>query len=95
MGHGDTTYTSMALGAHTDSSYFTDPVGLLQFFHLLEHNGTGGTSLYVDDGFKVAIELQEKEPWAFDALVQDRISIQTNRIIKKTLMINEVYYFKP
>jgi trimethyllysine dioxygenase len=25
--HGDTAYTSIALPAHTDSTYFTDPVG--------------------------------------------------------------------
>jgi len=27
LGHGDTAYTDLALGAHTDTTYFTDPVG--------------------------------------------------------------------
>ena len=32
----DTAYTNLALPAHTDTTYFTDPAGL-QAFHLLEH----------------------------------------------------------
>ncbi|CAO3566319.1 unnamed protein product [Mortierella alpina] len=28
LGHGDTAYTDIALGVHTDTTYFTDPVGL-------------------------------------------------------------------
>ncbi|KAJ1341047.1 hypothetical protein BSLG_004517 [Batrachochytrium salamandrivorans] len=27
MEHGDTAYTSLGLGAHTDTTYFTDPIG--------------------------------------------------------------------
>ena len=38
-------YTQLALAAHTDTTYFTDPAGL-QTFHLLSHtNGEGGASL--------------------------------------------------
>ncbi|OJD39867.1 trimethyllysine dioxygenase [Diplodia corticola] len=60
----DTAYTSMALEAHTDNTYFSDPAGL-QMFHLLSHtDGDGGASLLVD-GFKVAMELKEKEPEAY------------------------------
>ncbi|KAL7746558.1 hypothetical protein RI367_008085 [Sorochytrium milnesiophthora] len=66
--HGDTAYTSIALGAHTDTTYFSDPVGL-QMFHLLEFNGTGGQSLFVD-GFAVARQLKEKSPSAYRALTE-------------------------
>lgn len=31
LGHGDTAYTDLALGAHTDTTYFTDPVGCVRF----------------------------------------------------------------
>jgi trimethyllysine dioxygenase len=70
--HGDTAYTNIALPAHTDTTYFTDPVGL-QFFHLLEHRGSGGESLYVD-GFNVALQLQKEQKWAFDALTRIKIT---------------------
>lgn len=29
--HADTAYTTMALGVHTDTTYFTDPVGCAPF----------------------------------------------------------------
>lgn len=49
----DTAYTSEALGAHTDNTYFTD-AARLQLFHLLSHtHGSGGATLLVD-GFKAA-----------------------------------------
>ena len=49
----DTAYTSIALEAHTDTTYFTDPAGL-QMFHLLSHeDGSGGASLLVD-GYRAA-----------------------------------------
>ncbi|OAJ38005.1 trimethyllysine dioxygenase [Batrachochytrium dendrobatidis JEL423] len=72
MEHGDTAYTTLGLGAHTDTTYFTDPIGL-QLFHLLEHTGTGGESLYVD-AFHVANLLKQESPWAFDALTQIQIT---------------------
>jgi trimethyllysine dioxygenase len=72
MKHGDTAYSTMALPAHNDTTYFTDPIGL-QFFHLVKHVGEGGKSLYVD-GFNVALQLRELHPWAFDALTKLRIS---------------------
>lgn len=63
----DTAYTSIALGAHTDNTYFTDPAGL-QAFHLLSHtDGCGGESLLVD-GFKAAKLLQEQDPAAYTLL---------------------------
>ncbi|RDB28690.1 Trimethyllysine dioxygenase [Hypsizygus marmoreus] len=64
---GDTAYTTLALGAHTDTTYFTDPCGL-QLFHLLSHtDGTGGASLLVD-GFYAASILKELHPDAYDLL---------------------------
>jgi trimethyllysine dioxygenase len=71
LAHGDTAYTQLALPAHTDTTYFTDPVGY-QCFHLLEHQGTGGQSLFVD-GFNVARQLFNADPNAFSHLTQIRI----------------------
>ncbi|KAF9123572.1 hypothetical protein BGW39_008871 [Mortierella sp. 14UC] len=66
LGHGDTAYTDLALGAHTDTTYFTDPVGL-QMFHLLHHDGEGGHNLMVD-GFHCAKILKEKYPESYKTL---------------------------
>jgi len=72
LAKGDTAYTTMALQAHTDTTYFTDPCGL-QLFHLLSHtNGSGGASLLVD-GFYVASLLRNKYPDAFDILTKVRV----------------------
>ncbi|KAK6849641.1 Trimethyllysine dioxygenase [Apiospora arundinis] len=71
----DTAYTNLALGAHTDTTYFSDPAGL-QAFHLLSHadptakdgKGTlGGQSLLVD-GFYAASLLKKEDPRAFEIL---------------------------
>lgn len=68
----DTAYTTLALGAHTDMTYFSDPAGL-QLFHLLSHTkGSGGTSLLVD-GFRVAGELKAQAPEAYDILSRVRV----------------------
>ncbi|PFH53122.1 hypothetical protein AMATHDRAFT_1547 [Amanita thiersii Skay4041] len=67
LAKGDTAYTTMALGAHTDTTYFTDPCGL-QLFHLLSHtDGSGGATLLVD-GYYVASILKELHPDAYDML---------------------------
>ncbi|KAI6018014.1 Trimethyllysine dioxygenase [Pisolithus microcarpus] len=67
LAKGDTAYTNMALGAHTDTTYFTDPCGV-QLFHLLSHtDGSGGTTLLVD-GFYVASLLKELHPDHYDIL---------------------------
>ncbi|KAF9493414.1 Trimethyllysine dioxygenase [Pleurotus eryngii] len=67
LAKGDTAYTTLALGAHTDNTYFTDPCGL-QLFHLLSHTeGTGGATLLVD-GFYVASLIKEKHPNAYALL---------------------------
>ncbi|KAH3981009.1 hypothetical protein HBH70_062270 [Parastagonospora nodorum] len=63
----DTAYTNIALEAHTDTTYFSDPAGL-QAFHLLSHtDGEGGASLLVD-GFKVAQELYDTDREAYRVL---------------------------
>ena len=80
LSHGDTAYTNLALGAHTDTTYFTDPAGL-QLFHLLSHTAaskdgsppTGGESLLVD-GFFAAKILREVHPDAYHILSTIRFS---------------------
>ncbi|KAF8929705.1 hypothetical protein BGZ58_008773 [Dissophora ornata] len=68
LGHGDTAYTDIPLGAHTDTTYFTDPAGL-QMFHLLYHDGEGGHNLLVD-GFHCAKVLKEKYPQSYKTLTE-------------------------
>lgn len=75
MEKADTAYTNIALPAHTDNTYFTDPAGL-QAFHMLSHKappgasaneGLGGQSLLVD-GFQAALSLRKQNPEAFETL---------------------------
>ncbi|MCJ1396899.1 hypothetical protein MMC11_000089, partial [Xylographa trunciseda] len=69
----DTAYTSLALGAHTDTTYFSEPAGL-QMFHLLSHTGgEGGASLLVD-GFRAANILKHNFPGAFEILSTFKLS---------------------
>ncbi|KAF4972062.1 hypothetical protein FSARC_1280 [Fusarium sarcochroum] len=77
----DTAYTNLALPAHTDTTYFSEPAGL-QAFHLLSHhappnakpsdNALGGQSLLVD-GFNAADVLKKESYNAFDMLKSLRI----------------------
>ena len=68
----DTAYTNLALPAHTDTTYFTDPAGL-QMFHLLSHTfGEGGDSLLVD-GFHAARVLHQNFPSCFRAMADTPI----------------------
>lgn len=71
----DTAYTNLALPAHTDTTYFTEPAGL-QAFHLLSHTPPtnkpasevlGGQSLLVD-GFYAAETLRRESPEDFEIL---------------------------
>lgn len=72
----DTAYTNLALPAHTDTTYFSEPAGL-QAFHLLSHrappnakpsdDALGGQSLLVD-GFQVASTLKKESPEAYETL---------------------------
>ncbi|KAJ3126219.1 hypothetical protein HK098_007775 [Nowakowskiella sp. JEL0407] len=66
MAHADTAYTNMALPAHTDTTYFTEPIGI-QLFHITNFQGRGGESLYVD-GFHIAKKLKKVNPDAYDLL---------------------------
>ncbi|KAF9453445.1 Trimethyllysine dioxygenase [Macrolepiota fuliginosa MF-IS2] len=67
LAKGDTAYTTLALSAHTDNTYYTDPSGL-QLFHLLSHtDGSGGATLLVD-GFYVAGILKELHPEFYEIL---------------------------
>lgn len=69
----DTAYTNLALPAHTDTTYFTDPAGL-QMFHLLSHtDGSGGASLLVD-GFNAARKLRREAPNAYKVLATMPVS---------------------
>lgn len=82
LAHGDTAYTDIALGAHTDTTYFTDPAGL-QLFHLLSHTAggdrslqgkdLGGASLLVD-GFFVANFMHDVFPEQYEVLRSTPIS---------------------
>lgn len=67
LAHGDTAYTNIALPAHTDNTYFTDPAGL-QIFHLLEHSGGEGGETLLVDGFHVAREVKRRYPRSFQLL---------------------------
>ncbi|KAI8809406.1 hypothetical protein BJ742DRAFT_747722 [Cladochytrium replicatum] len=81
--HGDTAYTDLALPAHTDTTDFTDPVGL-QLFHVIHFENTGGDSLYVD-GFHVAQQLKESAPEHFDTL--SRIPIPTHSAGDESVLV--------
>lgn len=73
----DTAYTTLPLANHTDTTYFTDPVGL-QMFHLLEHSSTetdqatGGFNTLLD-GFHAAKVLRDENPGAYKLLSKTRI----------------------
>ncbi|KAK4155485.1 PhoD-like phosphatase-domain-containing protein [Chaetomidium leptoderma] len=74
----DTAYTNLALPAHTDTTYFTEPAGL-QAFHMLSHEPAegesqawGGQSLLVD-GFHAARTLQTEDKQAYDILSRVRL----------------------
>lgn len=80
----------MALAAHTDTTYFTDPAGL-QTFHLLSHTkGDGGASLLVD-GFRAAELLRLESPEAFEDLC--RIKIRGHSSGNEGIAITPVHAF--
>jgi trimethyllysine dioxygenase len=62
----DTAYTSDAIGPHTDGTYSIDSPGY-QLFHCLKFDGSGGDSTLVD-GFKVADQIRQADPLAFQVL---------------------------
>jgi len=70
----DTAYTSAAIGPHTDGTYSIDSPGY-QMFHCLKFNGSGGESTLVD-GFKVADQIRQSDPLAFEVLSSVQIPAQ-------------------
>lgn len=64
----DTAYTNFDISAHTDGTYWSDTPGL-QLFHLLSHEGTGGTTSLVD-AFQCAEQLKKIDPASFDLLTK-------------------------
>lgn len=71
LSKNDTAYTNIDISSHTDGTYWLDTPGL-QLFHLLYHDGTGGTTSLVD-AFKCAFILKEKYPELFEILSRIRI----------------------
>lgn len=61
-------YTSLPLVLHTDEGY-RDPAPTVQLQHFLVSEAGGGDATLVD-GFKVAADLREHDPAAFDALAR-------------------------
>lgn len=72
LSKGDTAYTQLGIGPHTDNTYFSDPAGL-QLFHLLSHtHGEGGTSGLVD-GFAAARHLRQHDTRAYQQLATTNV----------------------
>lgn len=67
LSKGDTAYTQLGIGPHTDNTYFTDPAGL-QLFHLLSHTGGSGGESGLVDGFAAANALLQEHPEAYNIL---------------------------
>ena len=90
MAKKDSAYTQLALGAHTDTTYFSDPAGL-QTFHLLSHtDGDGGSSLLVD-GFRAAETLRSESPEAYETLCRVKIRGHASGNDKVKLMTDLAY----
>jgi trimethyllysine dioxygenase len=70
----DTAYTSAAIGPHTDGTYSIDSPGY-QMFHCLKFDGTGGESTLVD-GFKIADQIRQSDPMAFEVLSTVKVPAQ-------------------
>jgi trimethyllysine dioxygenase len=72
LAKGDTAYTQLGIGAHTDTTYFSDPAGL-QLFHLLSHTGGEGGASQLVDGFAAAADLLREHPDAYETLSSVRV----------------------
>ncbi|GEQ72564.1 hypothetical protein JCM33374_g6251 [Metschnikowia sp. JCM 33374] len=68
LGKKDTAYTNFDISSHTDGTYWSDTPGL-QLFHLLYHDGTGGTTSLVD-AFQCAEQLKKSHPESFEILAR-------------------------
>ncbi|ABN66812.1 Trimethyllysine dioxygenase (Epsilon-trimethyllysine 2-oxoglutarate dioxygenase) (TML-alpha-ketoglutarate dioxygenase) (TML hydroxylase) (TML dioxygenase) (TMLD) [Scheffersomyces stipitis CBS 6054] len=68
LSKADTAYTNIDISSHTDGTYWSDTPGL-QLFHLLYHDGTGGTTSLVD-AFQCAKVLKKNHPESFELLTR-------------------------
>ncbi|OBA19235.1 Trimethyllysine dioxygenase [Metschnikowia bicuspidata var. bicuspidata NRRL YB-4993] len=68
LGKKDTAYTNFDISSHTDGTYWSDTPGL-QLFHLLYHDGTGGTTSLVD-AFQCAEKMKKLHPESYDLLTK-------------------------
>lgn len=64
----DTAYTNFDISSHTDGTYWSDTPGL-QLFHLLYHDGEGGTTSLVD-AFQCAEQLKKVDRGSYDLLTR-------------------------
>ncbi|KAI5949130.1 hypothetical protein KGF57_004960 [Candida theae] len=64
LAKADTAYTNFDISNHTDGTYWSNSPGL-QLFHLLYHDGAGGTTSLVD-AFKCAEIMKAKYPQSYD-----------------------------
>lgn len=71
MKHADTAYSNLALGAHTDTTFFLSPAGI-QVFHCIHNECKGGETLLVD-GLHVTEQLRQSNPDALWMLANNSI----------------------
>jgi trimethyllysine dioxygenase len=83
LSKADTAYTNIDISNHTDGTYWSDTPGL-QLFHLLYHDGTGGTTSLVD-AFRCAQIMKEKYPESYDVFT--RIPIPAHSAGEETVCI--------
>lgn len=79
----DTAYTNFDISGHTDGTYWSDTPGL-QLFHLLHHDGTGGTTSLVD-AFQCAQQLKQTHPDSYELLT--RIPVPAHSAGEETVCI--------
>eukprot|EP00095_Tigriopus_kingsejongensis_P003015 maker-scaffold170_size291898-snap-gene-1.47 protein:Tk03015 transcript:maker-scaffold170_size291898-snap-gene-1.47-mRNA-1 annotation:"trimethyllysine mitochondrial" len=85
--HSDSSYSNIALGAHTDTTYYNEAFGL-QIFHCLQPALQGGENILVD-GFDIARQLKAADPQAYEFLSAN--SLEAEYIHTKSEP-NEHYY---
>lgn len=81
--HNDTAYTTEALPAHNDNTYFNDPAGL-QILHCTNRSAEGGENLLVD-GFNVLEKLRLQNNEAYEYLCRVNVPAE---------YIEDGYHFK-
>ncbi|XP_071552454.1 trimethyllysine dioxygenase, mitochondrial isoform X1 [Panulirus ornatus] len=69
--HADTAYSSGFIGAHTDTTYFSQACRI-QVFHCLQPAAEGGENLLVD-GFSVAEQFYNRDPKGYNFLSSEAI----------------------